>query len=178
MDQDQPFAFPIFADIADAVLVKRVGDRVDLRDLSIDQDFSGRDLACTDQSLGQFRPSRADKAVEAEDFAFPERKVDVPVTILCGNAPHLERGVPVGVVALLPLGNAFAAADHQLHDILAAQTFQCPAFAGVAPVAQHGDPVADFLHLFQLMADEHQACARVAKPVQDAEKRFRFVLGE
>ena len=90
--------------------------------------------------------------------------VETPLNSSIAGAPRATRGGQSGICSLRPIIR---------------RTRSCraePAIgrlgAGVAPVAQHRDLVADLLHLLELVADEQQAGALVAQLAQQPEQHL------
>ena len=153
--------------------------RGDAHGLAVDEGLPAIGALDAEDELGRLGAAGAEKAREPHHLAGTDRQIErlqeAALAVILERDERLA-GDGVALVAVQRLRREFAA-EHHRHELDARQ-FGNRARADEAPVAQHGDPVADRIDLIEEMGDEDDADAAALEIPQDLEKRLDLVRVE
>ena len=142
----------------------------------MDADLAGLGRADAEQGQRKFRPSRVEKARDAEDLAAAQREADVLIAAGKRQIAHLKQRLVRQAGGLERLFLKFAA-GHVVGEFFIVQLRRV-ARSRQLSAAENGKALRDFKDLVQLMTDKQNGDPLFLQLQNDAEKRLNLLPGQ
>ena len=153
MDTDQALGLSVLGDVSDA-MAQGVVRASYPHGLAVDEHLTAPDPIQADDGLGQLAPTGTDETVEPQDLSAVDHEGDISGPGFAAQIAKFENGAPVAVGPRFEFVHDLLAAYHQGYELVAVQLGDRRLGAGILAVAEHGDVIAEFEDLFELMTHE------------------------